>query len=430
MALNKNIGILVALFASNMAMAMKPDPVIQTPQLVHRYERIYEILRANPLGNPSINGIDNVFVVQRPDKYVLFRCQNSYDSAFDTHDRIWRMESKNGIDNWTNDCMVIQGAVNAQDDLSCSPGVVVGPDGTWHMYYMTGSREDVGPTIGCRNGEMWHATAPDPGLVWTKFGKVASVGSNGDCATQQPSPVIENGKIAVYFINDTYGTPRLFRIESEDGFEFTYPSPIGNIFAPQARVTRVGDNLVIIYSLVSDGRNTQTDELFQSINFEPGTLLLTKTPNTFYRTYTNAGNYIPGPPARIYFAGNWLPECIGGEPWGTCSNGNTSIGVIVLPVPSVPPVPPIQTSNTSLEGYLISNSMRNSNNVIGLTVTIVEKETGKTYTTVTDSLGHYKFDMLSAGQVTFTALSNVCFNVTLPVTIHTGMNELNVQVCL
>lgn len=252
------------------------------------------------------DGSADPWVMQLPDRYVMYRCRNNwqegpYAPSPDVHDRIWRAESKDGLTGWTDDHAVLEGPHGAQDDLSCSPGVVIAPDGTWHLYYITASRYNM-----CGVVEMWHATAPNPGLLWTKLGKVWAV-KTSDCSLLHPSPIIENGRIAVYFVVNWYGTARLWRMESWDGHQFTSPAPAGEIpESHNARVTQAGGALVVAYSNVTDGRDTQNTELRLASPLVPGPQVLLPRPNTFYSTYINAGNYLPGPPARIYFAGGVL----------------------------------------------------------------------------------------------------------------------------
>ena len=123
------------------------------------------------------------WVIKSGGKYVQFRCQNTASPV--ERDRVWRSESPDGVSNWTNDRIVIEGtSETAQDDLSCSPGVVIDPNGLWHMYYVTAARGSM-CTI-----EMWHATSPDglssverlPALGW-RWGKGPMIGymQKSDC---------------------------------------------------------------------------------------------------------------------------------------------------------------------------------------------------------------------------------------------------------
>ena len=307
--------------------------------------QVYEISRIDPRVD-KINNTGDPWVVHVKDRYVMFRCQNSYEipklSQGVGTDRIWRTESIDGIKNWTNDHIVIEGAVGAQDDLSCSPGVVIAPDGTWHMYYETASRYSECAV------EIWHATSPD-GEVWTKLGKVAAVPTS-DCSLQQPSPVIENGTIVVYFVVNWSGASRLWRMGSSlyDGQNFSPPVLAGDVW--QSQNARYNDGH-LVYSNAPAGEVQQTTEMYLSNSLVPGELLLETTPGTFYSTYVTAGNYVAGPPARVYFAGNWMQPCTPEMAWGTCNNFDTAIGVIVFNDAVTPPEPlPVGYNLYSLVG--------------------------------------------------------------------------------
>ncbi len=241
------------------------------------------------------------WVIQLPDRYVMFACKNSwqegpYFPSPDVHDRIWRSESRDGITGWTDNHAVVEGVHSAQDDLSCSPGVVIAPDGTWHLYYMTASRDTICVV------EMWHATAPAPGLVWTKRGKIAAV-QTSDCSLLQPSPAIEAGKIVVYFVVDWAGATRLWRMESSDGHLFTIPLPVGAV--PESCNARPGAGHLVYSANTGGGCATQTTEMRLADGLVPGPVILSVQPGTGFSMAVSAGNYLPGPPARVYFTGNY-----------------------------------------------------------------------------------------------------------------------------
>lgn len=269
------------------------------------------------------------WVVQLPDKYVMYRCQNSAG-----RDRIWRSESRDGITGWTDDRIVIEGSDGADDDLSCSPGVVVAPNGVWHMYYMVGKPGTPEQMCGPDTGAMWHATSFD-GIAWTKLGKVEAVPPSG-CSVMEPSPILEGNDnvIGVYFVADYWGVgTRLWRMESDalDGHTFTGLSPAGSVEHTQnARVSKVGGRYYFAYSNRSDGVDTQTDELYLGVNLDAGPLMLRATPGTWYCTFVSPGNYLPGPPARLYFAANHQPRCQPDQDPLTCSEFNNEIGVMIL----------------------------------------------------------------------------------------------------
>ena len=289
----------------------------------------------------AYEGIVDPWVMQVNGKYIMYRCQNSAN-----RDRVWRMESDNGITNWTNNQIVLEGGFNneegnpiagGQDDLSCSPGVVIAPNGLWHMYYITGPRGT--PEQMCGRGaiEMWHATSFD-GIAWNKQGKIQSL-PLADCSLLEPSPIIEGNTIGVYFVAGwfrPYDKVRLWRIESdiEDGHLFTSPSPAGRIAESRnGRVSKFGSTYYFVYSNVTGGEDTQTNELRMSsgpsADFTEGRLLLQITPGTFYSTFLSGSNYIPN---RIYITGDSLPLCKTGQTPGIdCSDGYNVIGVIKDP---------------------------------------------------------------------------------------------------
>lgn len=272
-----------------------PAPPTPTPATVLP-TGTYEISRA-----AVSEAVVDPWVVQLADRYVMFYCKNSWQAgpyfpSPDVHDRVWRAESRDGIINWTDAHAVVEGVHSAQDDLSCSPGVVIAPDGTWHMYYMTASRDTMCVV------EMWHATSPAPGLTWTKLGKVAAV-QTSDCSLLQPSPAIENGKIAVYFVVDWAGATRLWRMESSDGHAFTIPTPVGSV--PESCNARPGAGHLVYSSNAGGGCATQTTEMHLSDGLTPGPVILSVQPGTGFSMAVSAGNYLPGPPARVYFTGNY-----------------------------------------------------------------------------------------------------------------------------
>ena len=272
-------------------------------------------------------------------KYIQFRCQNNWlESQNEGRDRIWRRESLDGITNWTNDQVVIQGInTTDQDDLSCSPGVVIAPNGIWHMYYVTAPRAAV-----CRI-EMWHATSTD-GFTWSKKGKIASVPVS-DCSLVEPSPILEANKIAVYFPanwGNAGGWPNLWRMESfdVDGHGFTIPTRIGT---PTkflgGRVSLVNGTYILAYSYTLSGTNHIPDSIYITSDansppsFPDGYNVAQVVPDSFYTTQLIADNYLEG---RLYASGNYMPLCNGQNPLTDCSDYPNAIGVF-LNVPVVQP---------------------------------------------------------------------------------------------
>jgi hypothetical protein len=293
--------------------------------------------------------------MQNNGKYIQFRCQNTPSPVY--RDRIWMNESPNGLTSWSNDRIVVEGtSETAQDDLSCSPGVVIAPSGIWHMYYVTAARATV-CTI-----EMWHATSPD-GVTWTKLGKISSVPVS-DCSLVEPSPIIEGNKIAVYFpVN--WGNPKsfsyLWRMESDiaDGHNFSMPVRVPcpeNFFG--GRVSKSGSTYYLAYSFSLDGTAKIPDSVYLSVSegvyppvFKDGYKVGQITNGKFYATQMMAGNFFDN---RMYISGNYMPLCKDVTPPTPCSDYPNAIGVLLnVPVltPTATPTPtPTATKTPTPQG--------------------------------------------------------------------------------
>lgn len=303
--------------------SVKPTPTLTARKLTTAVPYAPAEINRIPAGSEY-----DTFVIKNNGKYIQFRCQNTPSPVY--RDRIWRSESLDGVTNWTNDQIVIQGVNETdQDDLSCSPGVVIAPNGMWHMYYVTAARASV-----C-GIQMWSAISSD-GITWTKQGKIPSVPVS-DCSLVEPSPIIEGNKIAVYFPvnwNNSNGRPTLWRMESvaTDGFNFTTPTRINT---PSkfygGRVTLVSNVYVLAYSATLDGTNKIPDSAYITTSnvsppsFTDGPLIAQVTPGTFFATQLIAGNYFDG---KVYISGNYMPLC-NGVPSATCSDYPNAIGVLL-----------------------------------------------------------------------------------------------------
>jgi hypothetical protein len=275
------------------------------------------------------------WVIKSGGKYIQFRCQNTASPV--ERDRIWRSESLDGVSNWTNDRIAIEGtSETAQDDLSCSPGVAIDPNGLWHMYYVTAARA-TGCTI-----EMWHATSLD-GLTWTKLGKLPAVPVS-DCSLIEPSPIVEGNGIAVYFVANWTASPRasLWKMTTSDGFGGQAFSPPRQLTTPSnfygGRVTKANGTYYLAYSGTLDETIKIPDVVYLtsgSTGFSDGYRVAQATPGTFYATQLMAGNYLDG---RLYVAGNYMPLCATVAASAVCSDYPNAVGLLQN-VPMLAPTP-------------------------------------------------------------------------------------------
>lgn len=172
-----------------------------------------KVLGFGPVG--AYNSQYSPWVMHQPGwgSYLMYYCKNTPDANNVWADRIWRIESwTGGKTQWVNDQLVIQGTATAEDQESCSPGVVIDTNQVWHMYYVT-----AGPSGALH---LYHATASAPGISWVRRGEI-SLPSNVRAYLETPSPMMINGKLVVYFIGS--GDQTLYRMESWDGYNFTWP---------------------------------------------------------------------------------------------------------------------------------------------------------------------------------------------------------------
>jgi len=186
------------------------------------------------------------WVLHKPgwQSYIIYYCKNTVENGIG-RDRVWRIENWDDgkFGDWVNDQIAVEGTMGEDDDLSCSPGVVIGQDGTWHMYYVTGNRNADGVLY------LYHATAPPPGVNWSKRGKVDFQGMNQPFPgyLETPSPLLIGNKIILYFVGQQ---GKLFKAVSSDGFKFSQPKLLNAPSWVQAgRVTYKRGVYYYVYSL-------------------------------------------------------------------------------------------------------------------------------------------------------------------------------------
>jgi hypothetical protein len=307
------------------------------------YQELGKTELLGPIGDN--NSQYSPWVMHNPgwSSYVMYYCKSVprvVDGNNFWQDRVWRIENLNDgkSGNWVNDQPVIQGTVGQNDEESCSPGVLIDNQNTWHMYYVTSARD-----TGC-NVYLYHAIADAPGVTWTKKGVIningAPMAAVPSCAVETPSTYFINGKYVVY-----YSSPpgKLVRIESTDGHNFTNQTTI-NLSDPSAnagRLIMVNGQYYYVY-----GRNPTNPYLpptqilitqsSDGVNFSTPELLMASSGSGW------DGDKMWHPSAmvinnelRVYYAGN-----IGNYGWW---GFNSSIGVRWFSPPTPPPSPPPPT---------------------------------------------------------------------------------------
>jgi hypothetical protein len=191
-------------------------------------------------------------------RHVMFYCKNTaVDGLY--RDRVWQAENPGDdlASGWGNDRMVIDGsAVNAEDDLCCSPGVVrLGR--LWHLYYVVAAR-DSHMTL-----YLHHATAEMLAGKWTRYGRVEGIRMPiGYIET--PSPLVIDGEIVLYYVGDG-GV--LYKTTSPDGHVFTEPREIPSPQrASHGRVTFASDRYFYVYSVHPERRHDPPTEIYLSVS--------------------------------------------------------------------------------------------------------------------------------------------------------------------
>ncbi len=262
------------------------------------------------------------WVLHRPgwESYVMYYCKNTVEDGVG-RDRVWRTENLgNGkSESWVNDRIVIEGDLDQTDDLSCSPGVVISEDGTWHMYYVSAGRDSPMTLY------LQHATAEAPGVDWEKQGLVKfSNFSQPFDYLETPSPLLVNGKIVLYFVAG--GDQGLYRVESSDGYNFSEPrrvqAPLG---AQGGRVTYHNNVYYYTYSLQPENMYLPPTETRLAVSVD-GKKFMEKGAVMRSEGYGWDGDRLWSPHLiavdseyRIYYAGN-----VGSYQWW---GSNTSIGL-------------------------------------------------------------------------------------------------------
>lgn len=270
--------------------------------------------------------------------YLMYYCKNT-NVGGTYRDRVWRSESwTDGLTGWQNDQIVVEGSLHAEDDLSCSPGVVIDGSGTWHMYYVTADR-DAGMTL-----YLHHATAAAPGVTWTKHGRVGGAFPQpyytaAGSYFETPSPFYVGGEYRLYLLGASRGVELS---TSTNGSDFTapveIPSPTG---AAHGRVIHDGTRYYYVYSLYPGSPGSPPNELriaqsSDGLCFTDGVTVATANGSGWdgSRVWSPHGLF-GGDELRIYYAGNVDSGiCASCEPSQSCLastcawwGAHTSIGV-------------------------------------------------------------------------------------------------------
>ncbi len=263
--------------------------------------------------------------------YVMYYCRATEENG-KSGDRVWRAQNwGDGVDGpWTENQIVVEGQMGQTDDWSCSPGVVIGSDGIWHMYYVTSER-----SAGC-DLYLHHATSTAPGINWVKKGVVNISNWNWPvkgCGMDTASPYLVDGKIKL-FIPLTPG--KLMITESVDGHNFDNSRIINlpDVGGGFGRVTMVGNKMYYVYGRSSGGDPYRPpSQIWMTTSgdggnsFLPGVKLFESNGNGW------DGNLMWQPQVtffggkmQVYYAGNTPDPARDGNPnrfWGD----NTSMGV-------------------------------------------------------------------------------------------------------
>ncbi len=246
------------------------------------------------------------FVLHKPgwQSYLMYYCKNTPINGV-WRDRIWRAESwTDGLGEWNPGQVVIEGQLGRDDDLSCSPGVVIDAAGTWHMYYV-GADRDTPMTL-----FLFHATAQAPGLVWTKQGKISGAFPQPAAGyLETPTPVLApGGRIVLYYVGPG---GKLHRAESQDGHTFSAPIQLPSPdWATHGRVASHGGCTYYIYSTNPSGCCDPPTEIRISVSrdgltFGPGDLLFLAAGTGWdgSRVWAPAPVFL-GTELRVYYAAN------------------------------------------------------------------------------------------------------------------------------
>ncbi len=271
--------------------------------------------------------------------YVMYYCKNSPINNV-WRDRVYRIENFNdGISgSWIGDQPVIEGSDGQNDDLSCSPGVLIDNQNTWHMYYVTANRN-----TGC-DVYLYHATATAPGTNWVKQGVINIDGKPmsavPNCNLETPSPYFINGTYVLYYA----GAPgKIVRLESTDGYNFTNQTTISlrEPLGGSGRVIIVNGQYYYTYNRnPTSGYLPSTQILItqssDGIHFSPSELLMASSGSGWDgdRMWSPFPMFVNNE-LRVYYAGN-----IGNYGW---FGANTSIGVRWFSMPTMTTPTPTKT---------------------------------------------------------------------------------------
>jgi len=234
--------------------------------------------------------------------YLMYYCKNTpIDGVY--RDRVWRGENwGDGKTGWEDGQVVIQAtSTQSEDDLSCSPGVVIAGN-TWHMYYTAANRDTPLDVY------LYHATASAPGVDWQKLGRVRGISPTLSGYLETPSPLYQNGNIILYFIGPDHG---LYKATSLDGTNFSSPVKLNAPISTGGRVTFSNGVYYYTYSREPSSVFLAPTAIYLStsadgINFSNGQLLFSASgsdwdsgkiwsPHTFFENQSIM---------RIYYAGN------------------------------------------------------------------------------------------------------------------------------
>lgn len=209
------------------------------------------------------------FVLRRPGwgSTLMYYCKNTPIGGI-YRDRVWRVEQFNG-EGWSNDQVVIEGqSTESDDDLSCSPGVVIDASGTWHMYYIAANRDRPMELF------LYHASAAAPGVGWTKHGPIQGWSQPTSFYFETPTPrLLADGSIELTVAGD-----KVYRSVSADGHSFSAPQTVpGPVSVQAGRVTEtVGMGSLLVYA-----KGALPNEIWLSnstdggSSYPPGSLLAT-----------------------------------------------------------------------------------------------------------------------------------------------------------
>lgn len=247
---------------------------------------------------------------------LMFYCKNTLINGV-ASDRVWRAElDKNNL-SLLNDNLVIDGTRGTDDDLSCSPGVYIDSKNVWHMYYVTANRNDPLKLF------LYHATSVDPGIKWTKVGKVTGgFPQPFPGYLESPSPILVNGEINLYYVGTNH---KLYRSKSTNGYDFSSPEQINTPEgASSGHVIFDGGSYYYFYALNTAGVLQAPNTIRVSVSND-GKNFISKQTLVLSNGSDWDGSHAWSPTAeilnnviRLYYAGNN----------GTYANfvSNTSIG--------------------------------------------------------------------------------------------------------